>query len=388
LQFSVVASALVAAVVGFGGTLALVLEATRHLGATPAQTASWVAALCLGIAVSSLYLSARYRMPIVTAWSLAGAVLIASAPPGIGMHDAIGAFMLSAVLMVLAGAVPALGDWIARLPASIAGGMLAGLLLRFVLALFQAAQASPALVLPLVGVFLVARLVHAASAPLVVIAASVPLALALGYALPLPDTALSSLTWIAPAFSLPALAGLGVPMFLVTMATQQISGAAVLRTSGYVPPVRGGLVTTGLVALAVSPFGGYSVNLSSVTAAICTGPDAHPDPARRWLTGPVYAACYIVFALFGASLATALGGLPPVLVATVAGAALLGPLTGALASALHRESERFAAVLAFGVTASGMTLWGIGAAAWGLLAGLLALGLAQAGPLLRLQRGP
>jgi benzoate membrane transport protein len=375
LQFSVIASALVAAMVGFGGTLAIIVEAARHLGGTEAQTSSWVAALCVGMAFTSVFLSVRYRMPIVTAWSLAGAVLIAAAPAGISMSEGVGAFMFAAVLMVLAGVVPALGTAIAHLPSSVAGGMLAGLLLRFALGLFQAAQGSPGLVLPLLAVFLVARLLHAASAPLVVIAASIPLALAEGYVLPLPTAGLSSLTWITPAFSVPALAGLGVPLFLVTMATQQISGAAVLRTSGYVPPVRAVLVTTGLTTLVLAPFGGYSVNLSSVTAAICTGPDAHPDPAKRWLTGPVYGFCYVVFAVFGASLAAALAALPPVLIATVAGAALLGPLMGALASALHREHERFAAVLAFVVTASGITLAGVGAAFWGLLAGLAALGM-------------
>jgi benzoate membrane transport protein len=373
LQFSVIASALVAAVVGFGGTLAIIVEATRRLDATPAQTSSWVAALCLGMAVTSACLSLRYRMPIVTAWSLAGAVLIAAAPPGTSMNEAVGAFMLAAALTVLAGVVPALGDAIARLPTSVAGGMLAGLLLRFALGLFQAAQTAPTLVLPLLGVFLLARLLHPASAPLVVIAAAVPIAWAEGYALPAPSASLSTLAWMPPAFSTSALAGLGIPLFLVTMATQQISGAAVLRTCGYTPPVRVALVTTGLTTLVLAPLGAYSVNLSSVTAAICTGPDAHPDPAKRWLTGPVYAVCYLIFALFGASLATALGALPPVLIATVAGAALLGPLTGALTSALHRERERFAAVLAFVVTASGMTLTGIGAAFWGLVAGVLAL---------------
>lgn len=375
MQFSVVASAIVAAVVGFGGTLAIVLEATRHLQATPGQTASVVAALCLGIAATSGYLSTRFRMPVVTAWSLAGAVLIAAAPPGIGLHEAVGAFLLSAILTTLAGAVPALGAWIARLPVSVAGGMLAGLVLRFVLSLFQAAQAAPALVLPLVAVFLLARRVHAASATLVVIAAGVALALALGNPIPLPAAAFSRMEWIVPALSIPALAGLGLPLFLVTMATQQISGGAVLRAAGYVPPMRGALLATGAASLLLSPFGGYSINLSSITAAICTGPDTHPDPAKRWLTGPVYALCYLLFAAFGASLASTLAALPPPLVAAVAGVATIGPLTGALASAVHHPAERFAAILAFGVTASGLTLLGIGAAFWGLLAGLAALWL-------------
>ncbi len=378
MRFSVIASALVAALVGFVGTLAIIIEATRRLGATPHQTSSWVASLCLGMAVTSAYLSVRYRMPIVTAWSLAGAVLIAAAPPGTGMDEAVGAFLFAAALMVLAGAVPALGNAIARLPASVAGGMLAGLVLRFALGLFQAVPSAPALVLPLLFVFLLARLFHPASAPLVTMAVALPLAAVEGYALPVPAASLSTFAWMPPAFSPHALVGLGLPLFLVTMATQQISSAAVLRTYGYTPPMRPALVITGLATLALSPLGGYSINLSSVTASICTSPDAHPDPAKRWLTGPVYAVCYLVFAAFGASFAGALAALPPVLIATVAGTALLAPLTGALASALHRESERFSAVLAFVVTGSGMTLAGIGAAFWGLLAGLLAVVLERA----------
>ncbi|MBC7801217.1 MAG: benzoate/H(+) symporter BenE family transporter, partial [Gemmatimonadaceae bacterium] len=255
---------------------------------------------------------------------------------------------------------------------------LAGLLLRFVLALFQSAQGSPLLVLPLIALFLVWRLAHAASAPLAVIVAGVPLAAALGIPMPLPDgLALSTLTWITPAFSVPALVGLGLPLFLVTMATQQIAGAAVLRVSGYVPPMRGALMTTGLASLVGAPFGGYSINLSSITAAICTGPDAHPDPAKRWMTGPIYGGLYLVLAVFGASLVTLFGTLPPALIATVAGTALLGPLMGSLAAALSKEDQRFAAVLAFAVTASGVSLAGVGSAFWGLGAGLLAIGLDQ-----------
>ena len=376
LRFSIVASALVAVMVGFGSTLAIVVQAAQHLGATPGQTASWIAALCLAIAATSIGLSVHYRMPVVTAWSLAGAVLVTSAPPGIGLGEATGAFMLSAVLTLLAGAVPALGAAIARLPASIAGAMLAGLLLRFVLGLFQAAQATPALVLPLIAVFLVARVLHASSAPLVVIALGMPLAAALGIAVPLPDRIeLSSLVLVPPVFAVPALLGLGVPLFLVTMATQQISGAAVLRMSGYTPPMRGALLATGFASLLAAPFGGYSNNLSSITAALCTGPDAHPDPTKRWLTGPIYGLLYLVLAAFGASLVTVFSSFPPALIATVAGTALLGPLSGSLATAMSREHERFAAVLAFAVTASGVSLAGIGSAFLGLAAGLLALWL-------------
>lgn len=376
MRFSIFAAALVAVLVGFGGTLSVIVQAAGHLGATPAQTASWVSVLCLAIAGTSIVLSLRYRTPVVTAWSLAGAVLIGSAPPGIGLPAAIGAFMASAVLTILSGLLPALGGAIARLPPSISGAMLAGLLLRYVLGLFQAAGGSPGLVLPLLAVFLAARLVHAASAPLVVILCGVALAQALGLPMAMPaGLELSALVPVMPRLDPAVILGLGVPLFLVTMATQQIAGAAVLRTAGYVPPVRGTLLVTGFASLAAAPFGGYSVNLSSITAALCAGPDAHPDPARRWMTGPVYGLLYLALAASGASFVQVFTALPPALVATVAGVALLGPMTGALTAAMGQERERFAAVLAFGVTASGVSLLGVGAAFWGLVAGLLALGL-------------
>ena len=240
MQFSIFAAALVAVLVGFGGTLAVIVQAAQHVGASPAQTASWVAALCLAIAGTSIALSLRYRIPVVTAWSLAGAALVASAPPGIGLQAATGAFLAAAVLTILSGLLPALGGLIARLPPSIAGAMLAGVLLRYVLGVFQAAQGVPALVLPLLAVFLAARMVHAASAPLVVIGCGVALAWALGLPMAMPGgMELSVLVPVMPSFDPAAILGLGVPLFLVTMATQQIAGAAVLRLAGYVPPVRG-----------------------------------------------------------------------------------------------------------------------------------------------------
>lgn len=375
MRFSIIASALVAALVGFGSTLAVIIEAARHLGASSAQTSSWIAALCLGMGASSAFLSLRYRMPIVTAWSLAGALLIIATPSGTSMGHAIGAFIFAGLLTVLAGVIPALGAAIGRLPASIAGGMLAGLLLRFALGLFTGAQTAPALVLPLIGVFLLARLIHPASASLVVIALALPLAWLEGYAIPGVSASLPDVVWTPPEFSLATLISLGLPLFLVTMATQQISGVAVLRSSGYAAPVDACFVVTGLLTAVLSPVGGFSINLSSVTASICTGPDTHPDPAKRYLVGPVYGLCYLLFAFGGAALSTAIIALPPIVIAAVAGIALLGPLTGALSTAMHRPDERFAAALAFIVTASNLTLLGVGGAFWGLIAGVAALGL-------------
>ena len=372
MPFSVIASAMVAALVGFAGTLAIIVAAAQAVGATPEQTSSWVAGLCLAIAGTTGYLSLRHRLPIVTAWSTPGAALVA-ASTGIGIEAAVGAFLLAAALILVTAAVPAVARLIERLPTAVAAGMLAGVLVRFVVGVFESAGAAPELVLPLVAVFLVARLVSPAGAVIAVIAAGLGLAGALGRIGPLPAPGLSGLHLVTPVFDPAVLAGLGVPLFVVTMASQNLPGFAVLRANGYPVPARSILGVTGLASLATAPFGALTSNLAAITAALCAGPDAHPDPARRWLTGPVLAGCYVLLAAFGASLVGVFAALPVELVRTVAGLALAGALAGSLGAALAVERDRFAAVLTFSVTASGLALGGIGSAFWGLLAGLAAL---------------
>ncbi|HYD99176.1 MAG TPA: benzoate/H(+) symporter BenE family transporter [Alphaproteobacteria bacterium] len=373
---SVVISAVVAAFVGFGGTLALIVAAARAVGADQAQTSSWVAALCLAMAGTSLYLSLRHRIPVITAWSTPGAALIAAADGTIRIEAAVGAFLLAAALILATAAFRPIGRLIERIPAPVAAAMLAGVLLRFVVAVFESAQGAPALVLPLVALFLVVRLLSPPAAVLAVLVAGGGLSFALGLAGPLPAGAgLSTLAPIVPAFEPAVLIGLGLPLYLVTMASQNLPGFAVLRTAGYPVPSRSILGATGLASLLTAPFGAHTSNLAAITAALCTGPDAHPDPAKRWQTGPVYALCYLVLAAFGASLVGIFAALPGALIATVAGLALIGPLMGAMAAALAGERDRFAAVLTLAVTASGLSLLGIGSAFWGLVAGVAALAL-------------
>lgn len=375
---SLILAAIVAALVGFGGTVALVASAAAAVGADAARAGSWIAALCLAIAATSAWLSWRHRIPVVTAWSTPGAALVA-ASSGVGLDAAVGAFLLSAGLVVLSAAFRPLGVLIGRIPTAVAAAMLAGVLFRFVAAVFERAADQPALVLPLVALFLLVRLASPAAAVLAVLAAGVPLAAGLGLAAPLPtDLALSALIWTTPAFDPAALLGLGLPLWLVTMAGQNLPGFAVLRAFGYPAPARPILAATGLASLAAAPFGGHATNLAAITAAICAGPEAHPDPARRWQGGLAYAACYLLLALFAASLVRLLAAMPPALIATVAGTALVTPLAGALGAALAAEPHRFAAVITLAVTASGLSLLGIGPAFWGLLAGLLVLGLERA----------
>ncbi len=375
MRASVVVSALVAVIVGFGGALAVVLAAAQAVGATPAETSSWVTALCLTMAVTTPILSIRHRLPIVTAWSTPGAALIA-ASSGIPISAAVGAFLLANLLMVLTALFRPLSAWIERLPTSVAAAMLAGVLIRFVIAVFDSAQSAPMLVLPLVGLFLVMRLISPFGAVLIVLVVGVVLAQILGLNGAMPGISISSLTFIAPTFDPAVLIGLGVPLYLVTMASQNLPGFAVLKASGYQQvPSRSIIAVTGLASLAAAPFGAHASNLAAISASLCTGPDTHPDKDKRWMTGPIYGAAYLVLAIFGASLVNLFHALPQALIVTIAGTALLGVLSGALGTAMTTEKDRVAATLTLAVTASGASFLGIGSAFWGLAAGLVTLGL-------------
>jgi benzoate membrane transport protein len=372
---SAASAALVATVAGVGGTLPIVLAAAQAVGATPEQASSWVSGLGLATAVSALVLSVRYRMPIITAWSTPGAALIASSSSVPSFGAAVGAFVLAAALILLTAAVRPLARLIEKIPGSIAAAMLAGILLRLVVAMIEQVPGQPLLVLSLIVVFLLARHLIPTMASLIVLGVGATLAWSLGLVKPIPPLGVSSLTLAMPAWDLATLIGLGVPLYLVTMASQNLPGFAVLRASGYHPPTQPVLAVTGAVSLGTAFLGAHTSNLAAISAALCTGPDAHPDPAKRWITGPFYALWWGLIALFGASLVGLFGALPPALLMTVAGTALLGSMAAALGSALGPEKDRLAAAGTLAVTASGVTLLGIGSAFWGLVFGLAVLAL-------------
>jgi benzoate membrane transport protein len=370
---SAASAALVATVAGVGGTLPVVLAAAQAVGATPEQASSWVSGLGLATAVSALILSVRYRMPIITAWSTPGAALIASSSAVPSFHAAVGAFVLAAVLILLTAAIRPLARLIEKIPGSIAAAMLGGILLRLVVAMIEQVPNQPLLVLVLIVLFLVARRLVPTMASLIVLVVGAALAWSLGLVKPIPPLGISSLTFAMPAWDPATLIGLGVPLYLVTMASQNLPGFAVLRASGYHPPTQPVLAVTGAASLATAFIGAHTSNLAAISAALCTGPDAHPDPAKRWITGPFYALWWGLIALFGASLVGLFGALPPALLMTVAGTALLGSMAGALGVALGPDKDRLAAAGTLAVTASGVTLLGIGSAFWGLVFGLLVL---------------
>ena len=377
MRLSIPSHALVAAIVGFSSTLALIIAAADAVGASQAQTASMVTALCIAMAVESLWLSWRTRMPVISAWSTPGAALVA-ASNGYTIEEAVGAFVLVGVLLVATGLFKPLTRLISRIPSSVASGMLAGIVVGVAIRAAKAAIVDPALILPLIAAFFVIRLFNPALSVLAVLVGGGALAVALGRVGTLPALEMSTLVLTVPSFSVSAVIGLALPLYLVTMASQNLSGLAVLKAAGYEPPAGPLIAVTGLVSLLTAPFNALTSNLAAISAAICTGPDVHPDPGERWKTGPFYALSYLVFALFGASLVAVFAVLPPSLIMLVAGLGLLGALANALGIALKAEAERIPATVTFAVTASGISAFGIGAAFWGLMAGLAVLFLERA----------
>jgi benzoate membrane transport protein len=373
MRFSLVSAALVAALVGYGSTIALVLAAAAAVGATSGQTASWVVAVCLAKAAGSLVLSVWTRIPVVLAWSTPGAALIA-ATTGINMAEAVGAFILAGLLVLLTGLIRPLGQLVATIPDGIASGMLAGVLLPFVLRLAPALQDLPLIVGAMAAVFVTVRMRNPAMAVLAALALGLALSFGTGAAVwPAPSLPRPQLEFVAPVFRAEVLLGLGVPLYLVTMASQNLPGFATLRAAGYAPPVRKALVVTGGLSALSALWGAHTISMAAITAAICLGDDVHPDRTARWRVGLVYAAVWVGLALLGPAILTVLGALPPDLMAAVVALALLGPLTAAMAGAMAETRQRLPAAVTLTVTASGVAAFGIGAAFWGLAAGLAVL---------------
>ena len=369
MRASLLSAALIAALVGFGSTIALVLAAAAAVGATPEQTASWVLAVSLAKAIGSAGLSWWARIPMVLAWSTPGAALVA-ATEGLSMEQAAGAFVLAGLLIAAMGLIRPLGRLVAMIPDAIAAGMLAGVLLPFVLKLAPSAAQAPALVGPMILAFALVRLRNPAWAVLAALALGLFLAFLLGAAHAPGIAGLPGLVLVTPAFDLGTAVGLAIPLALVTMASQNLPGFATLRAAGYEPPVSAALTTTGLLSAGAGLFGSHPVSMAAITAAICLGDDVHPDRAQRWTVGLAYAAVWVALGLASPLVIAAIAALPPELVAGIVAIALLAPLTGALTGAMTPPATRGPAVVTLAVTASGVAALGVGAAFWGLLAGL------------------
>ncbi len=364
----------VAVLVGYTGSAVIVFQAAQAAGASSAQVVSWMMVLGLGMGVLSIGLSLYYRMPIIVAWSTPGAALLATSLEGVSLAEAIGAFLFSGALITLVGVTGWFARIMERIPLSLAAAMLAGILFQFGVEVFLSMQNQFVLVSTMFAVYLVSKRRLPRYAILLVLVIGLALCAWLG----LLDFSgfsfhVGSLVYVAPEFSPAVLIGVGIPLFVVTMASQNIPGIAVLRASGYQPPVSPIIGWTGVSTLLLAPFGGFAINLAAITAAICAGPEAHEDPARRYIAGVANGVAYLVVGLFGAAVAGLFAAFPQEFVLSLAGLALLGTIAASLHGAVADDDSREAAVITFVVTASGASLLGIGAAFWGLVAGAIAL---------------
>ncbi|WP_421186745.1 benzoate/H(+) symporter BenE family transporter [Aeromonas enteropelogenes] len=360
----------IAVMVGYTSSVILIIQAATAAGADAAQVASWLWTLGIGMGVSCIGLSLYYRIPVLTAWSTPGAALLITSLGDFTLAEAIGAFIISSLLITLCG----ISGWFDRLmrhiPAPLAAAMLAGVLLRFGLDLFKVAPQAPLLLGSLLLAFLLGRHLWPRYTMALVLMSGIAIC-ALRGELQLGDVhwQLATPVWISPTFSLDALLGIALPLFIVTMTSQNMPGVTILRAHGYQPATSSLISWTGLTGLLLAPFGGYAFNLAAITAAICMGKEVDPDANCRW-PAAVWAGCfYLLTGCFGATVAALFTVFPATLITCVAGLALLGTIGSSLHTALQQDEVQEAALLTFIITASGISLLGVGAACWGLLIG-------------------
>ena len=366
--------------IGYSSSAAIIFQAARAVGANPAQIGSWMMALGIGMGLTTFYLSWRYRMPIITAWSTPGAALIATSLQVPDLASAVGAFLFSALLITLTGFSGYFERVMNRVPLPLAAALLAGILFRFATEAFLALETSFGLVLAMFAVYLAARRLTPRYTILLVLATGFLICLGYGRL----DFSGFEFTFarpqfVIPAFSAASLIGIGIPLFVVTMVSQNIAGIAVLRADGYQAPISQAIGWTGIATLILAPFGGFAFNLAAITAAICTGPEAHADPAKRYLAGLATGVFYLLLGIGGGAVAALFAAFPKEFVFALAGLALLSTITSSLYTAVSVSDKREAAIITFLVTASGLELFGIGAAFWGLVAGLVANFVSRAG---------
>jgi len=374
LSLSAIVAGFVTVLVGFASSAVIVFQAAQSLGASPDEISSWIWALGLGMGVTCIGLSLRYRVPVVTAWSTPGAAMLITTTSGLPLSQAIGAFVLSALLILVAGFSGWFERGMRKIPLSLASGMLAGVLLRFGLDAFVAMQTQLGMALAMLVVYLCGRRWFPRYAVIATLLVGVAIAAGAG-TLRLNEVhlELARPIFTMPTLSLAAVFGIALPLFIVTMASQNVPGVAVIRASGFDVPISPVIGWLGAVNAVLAPFGAYALNLAAITAAICMGREAHEDPARRYMAAVFAGIFYLVVGLFGATIAALFAAFPKELVMAIAGIALFGTIGNSLAAALREEQDREPALITFLVTASGLTLGGIGSAFWGLLAGVAVL---------------
>ncbi|MFG1172943.1 benzoate/H(+) symporter BenE family transporter [Erwiniaceae bacterium CAU 1747] len=362
----------VAVLVGYTSSATIIFQAAGAAGATPQQTGGWLTMLGLGMGITTLTLSLWYRTPILTAWSTPGAALLVTSLPGTPVNEAIGIFIFASALIVFCGVTGLFARVMNSIPLAISSAMLAGILLRFGIDAFSALQVNFALSGTMCLVYLLTRRFSPRYAIVLTLFAGLAVAAVQGNIHAGGGQSRVMPEFIAPHFTLSSLLGIGIPFFVVTMTSQNAPGIATLKAAGYQVPVSSLIAWTGATALILAPFGGFTVCIAAITAAICMGPEIHSDPQRRYMAAVAAGVFYIIAGIFGGAISGLFTALPLALIQTIAGLALLGALAGSLQRALSDEKQREAAAIAFLITASGVTLMGVGSAFWGLCGGVLA----------------
>ena len=373
---SAVVAGFIAMLTGYTSSLVLIFQAGQAAGLSSGQISSWIWALSIGMAVTCIGLSLRYRAPVMIAWSTPGAALLITSLPGVPYSEAIGAFILASGLIVLIGLTGTFDRLMRRIPGSIAAALLAGVLFKIGLEICGAAEQQPLLVVAMLLAYLFGKRLLPRYAVLAALIVGCVLAGLFGLLnFEHFELQLATPEWTTPSFSLAAAISIGIPLFIVAMASQNLPGMAVLRANGYQVPASPLLNATGLTSMLLAPFGSHGIHMAAISAAICAGPEAHEDPQKRYTAAVWCGLFYGIAGIFGATLAALFGALPKALILSIAALALFASIIGGLTQAMSEAKEREAALITFLVTASGMTLFSVGSAFWGIVAGLLTLAI-------------
>lgn len=371
---SAIVAGFVAVLTGFTSSLALLLQAGNNAGLSSGQISSWIWALSIGMAIGCIGLSLRYRVPVMIAWSTPGAALLITSLPGVPYSEAIGAYIFASALILLIGLTGTFDRLMRRIPASLAAALLAGVLFKIALEICIAAEQHTLLVVCMLLAYLLGKRLmprYAVLAALIVgglYAGLTGLLDFTGF-----DVQMATPEWTTPAFSLAAIISIGIPLFIVAMASQNLPGMTVLRANGYDVPASPLLNSTSLLSILLAPFGSHGIHMAAISAAICAGPEAHENPQKRYTAAVWCGIFYAIAGIFAATLAALFAAFPKALILSIAALALFSSIIGGLTQAMQEPEEREAALITFLVTASGMTLFTVGSAFWGIVAGLLTL---------------
>ncbi|MFI8482647.1 benzoate/H(+) symporter BenE family transporter [Pseudomonas sp. NPDC078700] len=369
-----VVAGFIAMLTGYTSSLVLMFQAGQAAGLSNGQISSWIWSLSIGMAVCCIGLSLRYRAPVMIAWSTPGAALLISSLPGVPYSEAIGAYIICSGLIVICGLTGSFDRIMRRIPGSIAAALLAGVLFKIGLEICVAAEQQPVLVVAMLLAYLLGKRMLPRYAVLAALVVGCLLAGVFGLLnFDHFELKLATPVWTSPSFSIAAAISIGIPLFIVAMTSQNLPGMAVLRANGYDVPASPLLNVTGICSILLAPFGSHGIHMAAISAAICAGPEAHEDPKKRYTAAVWCGVFYGVAGIFGATLAALFAALPKALILSIAALALFASIIGGLTQAMSEPKEREAALITFLVTASGMTLFTIGSAFWGIVAGLLTL---------------